>query len=266
LYLEADLDKMAFLSGADMSSSDTGWRSNPVLKSMIHTMVGALSYPGLALFNTMKVSGTDHLLGLPARNVLFVSNHVTYFTEVIAFLHVFCAVKWGKIDRLGCPYYLLSPFIGCSFVASEETMKKGALARFLSLAGAVEVKRTWRTGDRELKRDRDPGDTEKIVRALEKGWVITFPQGTTRAQAPGRKGTAHIIRRSRPIVVPIVARGFDRAFDKRGIRLRKIGTGLSVTFKSPLTFAPDASPEAILESVMDAIEENETYWGRPGPE
>jgi 1-acyl-sn-glycerol-3-phosphate acyltransferase len=254
---------MAFLSGTDMSISGTGWRSNPILRSMIHTMVGALSYPGLALVNTMSISGTAGLSGLPARNVLFVSNHATYFAEVIAFLHVFCAVKWGKVDRLGCPYYLLSPFIGCSFVASEETMKKGALARLLRLAGAVEVKRTWRMGNRDLKRDRDPCDTEKIVRALEKGWVITFPQGTTQARAPGRKGTAHIIKQCCPIVVPIVARGFDRAFDKEGLRLRKIGTDLSVTFKSPLFFAPDASPETILERVMDVIEENETYWGRP---
>jgi 1-acyl-sn-glycerol-3-phosphate acyltransferase len=248
-----------------VSISDTWWRSNPLLRSVVHAMVGALSYPGLALINTMKVSGTDHLLGLPSRNVLFVSNHVTYFTEVIALFHVFCAVKWGKTDRLGCPYYLLSPFIGCSFVAAEETMKKGALARFLRLAGAVEVKRTWRMGDLELKRDRDPGDTEKIVRALEEGWVITFPQGTTLAQAPGRKGTAQIIKQCRSIVVPVVTRGFDRAFDKRGLRLRKIGTDLSVTFKSPLFFAPDASPETILAAVMNAIEENETYWGRPEP-
>lgn len=249
-----------------MSISDIGWRSNPVLRSVIHTMVGALSYPGLALVNTMKVSGTDHLLGLPARNVLFVSNHATYFSEVIAFLHVFCAVKRGKIDRLGCPYYLLSPFIGCSFVAAGETMKKGALARFLRLAGAVEIKRTWRVGDVELKRDRDPGDTEKIVCALEEGWVITFPQGTTRAHAPGRKGTAQIIKQCGPIVIPVVARGFDRAFGRKGLRLRKIGVGLSVTFKSPLLFAPEASPETILERVMDAIEENETYWGRPETE
>ena len=256
---------MAFLSSANMSISDTEWRSNPVLRSVIHTLVGALSYPGLALVNTMRVSGTDHLLGLPARNVLFVSNHATYFSEVIAYLHVFCAVKWGKVDRLGCPYYLLSPFIGCSFVAAEETMKKGPLARVLRLAGAVEIKRTWRMGEVEFKRDRDPGDTEKIVRALEEGWVITFPQGTTRAHAPGRKGTAQIIKQCDPIVVPVVARGFERAFGRKGLGLRKIGTRLSVTFKSPLLFAPDASPEAILERVMDAIEENETYWGRPEP-
>lgn len=248
-----------------MSISDTWWRSNPLLRFVVHAMVGALSYPGLALVNTMRISGTAGLSELPARNVLFVSNHATYFAEVIAFLHVFCAVKWRKVDRLGCPYYLLSPFIGCSFVAAEETMKKGALARLLRLAGAVEIKRTWRMGDRDLKRDRDPDDTEKIVRALEKGWVITFPQGTTQARAPGRKGTAHIIKQCCPIVVPIVAGGFDRAFDKDGLRLQKIGAGLSVTFKSPLLFAPEASPETILERVMDAIEENETYWGRPEP-
>ena len=243
-----------------MINSSEGWLSSPVLRSVVHTVIGALSYPSLALFNKMKISGAEHLVGLPPRNVLFVSNHKTYFSEVIAYLHVFCAVKWGKINRLGFPNYLFSPFIGAAFVASAETMTHGLRARLLGLAGAVLVKRTWQTGEQESKRDRDPGDTATILRALQDRWVITFPQGTTRARAPGRKGTAHLIMQSGAVVVPVVARGFDRVFGKRGVRIRRIGERLSVTFKPPLAWPSGAASEAVLDEVMEAIEETERHW------
>ncbi|MDD8025896.1 MAG: lysophospholipid acyltransferase family protein [Acidobacteriota bacterium] len=224
------------------------------------TTIGLITYPGLALFNRLEISGAENLVGLPPRNVLFVSNHTTYFAEVIAFLHVFCAVKGSKINRLGAPSYLASPFIDAAFVASVETMSNGPLARLLGLAGAVLVKRTWRAGELETRRERDPGDTQKILAALRDRWVITFPQGTTRPHAPGRKGTAHLIRQSGAVVVPVVARGFDRVFGKKGLRIRRIGESLSVAFKPPLVWAPGASPEDILDRVMDAIEENERHW------
>ena len=51
--------------------------------------------------------------------------------------------------------------------------------------------------------------------------VITFPQGTTTPFKPIRKGTAHIIKRYKPIVVPIVIDGFRRSFDKKGLRVKK---------------------------------------------
>ena len=57
-------------------------------------------------------------------------------------------------------------------------------------------------------------DTENIRIALEDGWVITFPQGTTTPFKPIRRGTAHIIKTYKPVVVPIVIDGFRRSFDK----------------------------------------------------
>jgi 1-acyl-sn-glycerol-3-phosphate acyltransferase len=67
-----------------------------IFRSMIYGVVGLFSYPGLALFNTIEIQGTENLENLPKKNVLFVSNHQTYFGDVIAFVHIFCAVKWGK--------------------------------------------------------------------------------------------------------------------------------------------------------------------------
>ena len=65
------------------------------------------------------------------------------------------------------------------------------------------------------KREVNPNDTENIKIALKDGWVITFPQGTTKSFKPVRKGTAHIIKQHRPIVVPIVIDGFRRSFEKK---------------------------------------------------
>ena len=143
-------------------------------------------------------------------------------------------LKWGKKNRLGLPYYLLNPFTRVNYVAAVETMKDNLLTRLFLLAGGITVKRTWRAGGQEVRRGLDPSDTRKIVRALENNWVITFPQGTTRPFAPGRKGTAMIIKQCKPIVVPIVINGFWRAFNKKGLQLKKRNTRLSVQFKAQI--------------------------------
>src|SRR6478672_7027656 len=160
----------------------------PFVKKVIYFFVGVISYPGLLWVNRLQISGTEHIKNLPKKNVLFVSNHQTYFADVITFLHIFCAVKWGKANRLGIPFYLLNPFTSVYYVAAEETMKGSLVSRFFTLAGALTVKRVWRTEGKEKLKGLDTSDTRKIQRALSNNWVITFPQGTTRPFAPGRKG------------------------------------------------------------------------------
>ena len=66
-------------------------------------------------------------------------------------------------------------------------------------------------------------DVSNITTALKDGWVITFPQGTTTPFKPIRRGTAHIIRQNKPIVIPIVIDGFRRSFDKKGLMIKKRG-------------------------------------------
>lgn len=231
---------------------------NPVRK-LVYFVVGAVSYPGLAIINKLKISGTENLKGLPREKVLFVSNHQTYFADVITFLHIFCAVKWGKMNRLGIPYYLLNPFTRVNYVAAEETMKGSFISRLFLLAGGLTVKRTWRAEGKEVRRGLDPSDTRKITRALENNWVITFPQGTTKPFAPGRKGTALIIKQVKPVVIPVVISGFWRAFNKKGLKFKKKGSVLSVTFKKPLIIDYEASTEVILAQLMDSIEQSKKY-------
>jgi 1-acyl-sn-glycerol-3-phosphate acyltransferase len=230
-----------------------------IFRSIIYGLVGLFTYPGLALFNKIQIEGTENLANLPREKVLFVSNHQTYFGDVIAFVHIFCAVKWHKFNRLGIPYYLLNPFTNLYFVAAEETMNSNWLSRLFKLGGALTVKRTWRVEGQDVQRDRDLVDTQKIDQALEKSWVITFPQGTTKPFAPGRKGTAHIIKNNRPIVVPVVINGFWRAFTKKGLTFKKVGTPLTVRFKAPLQIDYNDSVDDILTQVMEAIEQSKNY-------
>src|SRR6187402_2537666 len=151
------------------------------LRSVVYAIVGIISYPGLMILNKLKISGTEHISKLPKHNVLFVSNHQTYFADVIVFLHIFCAIKWGKKNRLGIPYYLLNPFTRVNYVAAEATMKGSLISRLFLLAGGLTVKRTWNDGPKkEVRKGLDASDTRKIFKALENNWVITFPQGTTK--------------------------------------------------------------------------------------
>ena len=230
-----------------------------LIKSVLYFIIGIITYPGLIFINSLKVSGMDILKKLPKRNVLFVSNHQTYFADVIVFLHIFCAVKWGKTKGLGIPYYLLNPFTRVHYVAAEQTMKASWLSRLFTLGGAITVKRTWNPDAKETRKGLNPGDTRNIARALENNWVITFPQGTTKPFAPGRKGTAFIIKHHRPIVVPVVINGFWRAFDKKGLKFKKKGTVLDVRFKEPLQINFDDSTDIILHQIMDAIEQSKQF-------
>lgn len=242
-----------------MSKWIDSFKESRFVKWVIYVVVGIFSYPGINIVNRLQICGTENIEKLPRKNVLFVSNHQTYFADVITFIHIFCAVSWRKRNRLGIPFYLLWPFTRIKYVAAEETMKNNWLSKLFTLAGAITVKRTWRKDATEVRRNLNPNDTRNIERALKDNWVITFPQGTTKPFAPGRKGTAFIIKQNRPIVVPVVISGFWRAFNKKGLKFKKKGTLLSVTFKEPLDIDYDDTTENILEQIMDSIEQSKKF-------
>ena len=235
------------------------FKESGFVKKLVYIIIGSISFPGLAIINKLRVNGMEELKRLPKKNVLFVSNHQTYFAEVIAFLHIFSAVSWRKKHGLGVPYYLLWPYTRVQFVSAEETMKKNMMSKIFALAGSIMVKRVWVDDTKEVRKGLDPSDTRKISRALEKNWVITFPQGTTTPYVPGRKGTAFIIKHYKPIVIPVVIDGFSTAFDKKGVKLIKKGTRLSITFKAPMQINYEDSTEKILEEIMDAIEQSKKF-------
>ncbi|SKB86009.1 1-acyl-sn-glycerol-3-phosphate acyltransferase [Soonwooa buanensis] len=227
-----------------------------VLKRFIIFILGLVSYRRFNGFNKLKITGSENLVDLPKTNVLFVSNHQTYFADVAAMYHAFCSVNNGYLNTIKNPIYLLNPKVDFYYVAAEETMNKGLLARIFKIAGAVTVKRTWRAEGQNVNRMVDMSEVENIMKALDNGWVITFPQGTTSAFAQGRKGTARLVKNQRPIVIPIKINGFRRAFDKKGLKIKVTGTKPTLEFKPALYIDYDnESPAEILDKIMVAIEQ-----------
>lgn len=228
---------------------------NPILfKRIIVMILGFISYNRLNVYNKTKVTGTEYLDDLPTQGVLFLPNHQTYFMDVVCLYHIFFSVKWGFRNSLNYPIYLLAPRSNLFYVAASETMKNdGLLPRVLAFAGAILVNRSWRAEGKDVKREVDLAAVEKIGKGLKFGWVVSFPQGTTRALAPLRKGTAHLIKGENPIVVPVRINGFRRAFDKKGLLMRKRNTTLTVEFREPIRFDESATAEEILERLRVEI-------------
>jgi len=226
------------------------------IKRALLGLLAVGTYARLNIFNRLKIEGSEHLHELPDTNVLFVSNHQTYYADVIALYHIFCSVKWGFKDSVRYPVYFMLPRVKSFYVAAEETMKEsGFLPKLFSYAGAITVKRSWRAKGQDVQRGADTQAPDKIKKGLEHGWVVNFPQGTTKPYAPIRKGTAHMIKLFRPIVVPVVINGFRRAFDKKGLKFKKRGTTLSVKFKKPLIFDENMTVEEIQAQIAILIEQ-----------
>ena len=230
------------------------------LKKWLIRIFGALTHRRYRGFNEMHIEGSDIIKNLPNTNVLFISNHQTYFADVVAMFHVFNASLKGREDNIKNVGYLWNPKLNIYYVAAKETMESGLLPKILAYAGAITVERTWRAEGKDVKREVNPNDTENIKVALEDGWVITFPQGTTRSFKPVRKGTAHIILQHKPIVIPVVIDGFRRSFDRKGLRVKKKGILQSMTIKEPLQIDyENDTVDDVVEKIEFAIEQHESF-------
>ena len=230
------------------------------LKKWIIRIAGVLSHRRYRGFNELQIEGSDILRNLPETNVLFISNHQTYFADVMAMFHVFNAALSGRDDNIKNVGYLWHPKLNIYFVAAKETMKSGFLPKVFAYAGSISIERTWRASGENVNRQVKMSDISNINNALNDGWVITFPQGTTTPFKPIRKGTAHIIKHYKPIVVPIVIDGFRRSFDKKGIRVRKKNILQTMEIKAPLEIDyENESIDQIVEKIEYAIEQHPSF-------
>ena len=233
---------------------------NLFIKKWLIRVLGLLTHQRFNRFNKLKIEGSDVLKSLPQNNVLFVSNHQTYFADVAAMFHVFNASLSGRVDSIKNMTYLWQPKLNIYYVAAKETMKAGLLPRILAYVGSVSIERTWRSKGEDVNRQVKMSDISNIGVALDDGWVITFPQGTTTPFKPIRKGTAHIIKKYKPIVIPIVIDGFRRAFDKKGIRIKKRNILQSMEIKKPIEIDYDKeSIDSIVEKIEYAIEQHPSF-------
>ncbi len=230
------------------------------LKLWLIRFMGAITHRRFKGFNELQIEGSDIIRDLPNSNVLFVSNHQTYFADVVAMFHVFNASLSGRDDSIKNIGYLWRPKLNIYYVAARETMKSGLLPKVLAYAGAISIDRTWRDKGKEVNRQVKMSDISNIATALNDGWVITFPQGTTKPWKPIRRGTAHIIKHYKPIVVPIVIDGFRRSFDKKGIRIKKRGILQTMEIKEPLQFDyENESIDDIVKKLEYAIEQHPSF-------
>jgi len=230
------------------------------LKKMLIRIIGVLTHRRFRGFNELQIEGSDIIKNLPNRNVLFISNHQTYFADVTAMFHVFNASLSGRVDSIKNVGYLWQPKLNIYYVAAKETMKAGLLPRIMAYAGAISIDRTWRSKGADVNRQVKMSDVSNIGNALNDGWVITFPQGTTTPFKPIRRGTAHIIKQHKPIVIPIVIDGFRRSFDKKGLRVKKRGILQSFIIKEPLKIDYDNdSIDSIVTQIEYAIEQHKSF-------
>jgi hypothetical protein len=230
------------------------------LKKWLIRIFGLLTHRRYRGYNELSIEGSEIIKNLPDTNVLFVSNHQTYFADVTAMFHVFNASLSGRVDSIKNIGYIWQPKLNIYYVAAKETMNAGLLSRIMAYAGAVSVERTWRAKGQEVERKVNLNDTKNIGTALKDGWVITFPQGTTKPFKPIRKGTAHIIKQYKPVVIPIVIDGFRRSFDKKGIRIKKRGILQTMQIKEPLQIDyENESIEDIVSKLEYAIEQHSSF-------
>lgn len=230
------------------------------LKKWLIRILGVLTHRRYRGFNELKIEGSEIIKDLPDTNVLFVSNHQTYFADVVAMFHVFNASLSGRTDSIKNVGYLWNPKLNMYYIAAKETMRSGLLARVFAYGGSISVERTWREKGKEVNRQVKMSDISNIGKALDDGWVITFPQGTTKPWKPLRKGTSHIIRKYKPIVIPVVIDGFRRSFDKKGLRIKKKGILQSMVIKPALEIDyENESVESIIEKLEYAIEQHPSF-------
>jgi 1-acyl-sn-glycerol-3-phosphate acyltransferase len=230
------------------------------LKKWLIRILGALTHRRFKGFNQLQIEGSEIIKNLPDTNVLFVSNHQTYFADVVSMFHVFNASLSGRVDSIKNIGYLWNPKMNLYFVAAKETMQSGLLPKILAYAGSISIERTWRAEGKDINRQVKLSDVSNIATALNDGWVITFPQGTTKPWKPIRRGTAHIIKRNKPLVVPIVIDGFRRSFDRKGLRIKKRGILQSMEIKKPLVIDyENDTVDQIVEKLEFAIEQHPSF-------
>lgn len=230
------------------------------LKKWLIRIMGGITHRRFRGFNELQIDGSEIIKDLPDTNVLFISNHQTYFADVVAMFHVFNASLSGRVDSIKNVGYLWHPKLNIYYIAAKETMRAGLLPKILAYAGAIPIERTWRSAGKEVNRQVKMSDISNIGKALDDGWVITFPQGTTTPFKPIRKGTAHIIKKYKPVVVPIVIDGFRRSFDKKGLRIKKKNILQSMEIKAPLDIDYDnETTDEIVKKIEYAIEQHSSF-------
>src|SRR5690606_7271779 len=79
------------------------------IKKWLIRIFGVLTHKRYRGFNELVIDGSEVIKNLPENNVLFISNHQTYFADVVAMFHVFNASLKGRVDSIKNVLYLWNP-------------------------------------------------------------------------------------------------------------------------------------------------------------
>lgn len=121
------------------------------IKKWLIRIFGCITHRRYRGFNDLQIEGSEIIRSLPDKNVLFISNHQTYFADVVAMFHVFNASLSGRENTIKNVGYVWQPKMNIYYVAASETMKAGLLPRILAYVGAISVERTWRAGGKDVE-------------------------------------------------------------------------------------------------------------------
>jgi 1-acyl-sn-glycerol-3-phosphate acyltransferase len=153
--------------------------------------------PYFAILNDVHVEGDEVLKELPRRNVVFLANHQTYFLEAIAFFDLVYVRHQMPLE---------SPIV--RFSAAEETMKQNLLTKLMTLAGGVTFRRSFREAGEDVRRAVDMEGVARVEEAIQDGWLLHFPAGTTKKGAPLRGGVSRLLHNTKAVALPMRVDGF----------------------------------------------------------
>ena len=66
------------------------------IKKFLIRLFAIITHQRYQSFNKLHIEGSEIIRDLPETDVLFVSNHQTYFADVVAMIHVFNASLKGS--------------------------------------------------------------------------------------------------------------------------------------------------------------------------
>ena len=122
------------------------------IKRWLIRIFGIVSHGRYRRFNKLQIEGSEIIRNLPETNVLFVSNHQTYFADVVSMFHVFNASLSKREDSIKNIGYLWNPKLNIYYVAAKETMSAGLLPKILAYVGSISIERTWRSEGKDVNR------------------------------------------------------------------------------------------------------------------
>lgn len=182
-----------------MPSLEQSFFDRWIRRGLISGFAFGFTLPYFRLLNRIRATGDAILERLPRKNVVFLSNHQTYFMEAIAFFDLVYVKHRFPLEN---------PFV--RFSAATETMQKNFVTQVFTRAGGVTFRRSFREGGRDVRRSVDLEGVAKVEEAIASGWLLHFPAGTTQRGAPLRPGVAQLLHRTKAVAVPVRVEGFRR--------------------------------------------------------